>query len=566
MKRTPLFWSLSALFAVGALTSGCEKNTPELDPDPAPVELVVLSEDGTDKGSFDNTGGDVTLTVGSNYSWKASVTGGVDWVELDLREEEREGGKYKESRVTVVVAPSYDEAERTATITFTAKEKTAAFTVTQGATFLSVEATTADIYFAGETINLDISTNALDWGAEVVSGGDWCSVAKNGSGSISITGMANSVDSERTADLRIIAGEITREVTVTQGGYQISWEDREVVRIQKATEGNGIELILMGEGYTYRDMAKETGKYERDMRAAADHFFSIYPYNEYRDYFNVWIVGAVSKESGMSVAGGQTKDTVFKLQWDGEGTTNIASMEHSDTKEITVHRYARLVSDGEVHKNINNMTVIIPINYDIYAGTCIMSFDGFSYAMCPANTKTEAGMTFKALVVHEAGGHGFAKLEDEYIYHKNATMPSEERDEIKRWKDRAGHFANIDVNVGGNVTKTSWAEIAANLEYSVVGSRYSRVDIYEGACKYGKGIWRPEHNSCMNNNVLYFNAPSRWAMVRRIMALSGKDPDYTAAEFMEDDVIPQYPTEGGMDMGTRSTEPFIPLGRPILMD
>jgi hypothetical protein len=571
MKRTLLFWSLSALFAVGTITSGCEKPTPERysGRESESVDLVVLSDFGTGINSetVDNTGGEVTIFVGSNHFWKASVDESIEWLALNDWEDERENDKYEESRVTVIVAPNNDEAERSATITFTSDNKTTTLTVTQGATFLNVESPLVDILFSGETKSVAVSTNALEWGAEVISGGDWCSVVKNGSASISITAEANNTDNERTAVLNITAGNIIREVTVVQGDSQNVWEDKEVVQVQKATKGKGVELIFMGEGYIAADMAKGAGKYHRDMYAAIEHFFSVYPYNAYREYFNVWIVGAISKESGMSVAGGARKNTVFKLLWEGNGGTGIGCDGNGngwweDDEDGVILEYTRLVCDRpDVRKNINEMTVIIPINMDIYAGTCAMFMDGFSYSMCPANTETRAGMTFQALTVHEAGGHGFAKLTDEYI-NKNGTIPGNEKQDLLDWQNN-GFCANVDVLSGGNVTKTHWASIAANTKYSVVGARYSRVDIWEGGNYYKRGVWRPERNSCMNDNVLYFNAPSRWAAVRRIMKLSGEDTDYTIAEFMEDDVIPQYPESSGM--GTRSPEPFIPLGRPRLV-
>ena len=46
--------------------------------------------------------------------------------------------------------------------------------------------------------------------------------------------------------------------------------------------------------------------------------------------------------------------------------------------------------------------------------------------------------------------------------------------------------------------------------------------VYEGGYEYQYGVWRSEENSCMNNNVPYFNVQSRWAIVNRIMKFSRK--------------------------------------------
>ena len=47
------------------------------------------------------------------------------------------------------------------------------------------------------------------------------------------------------------------------------------------------------------------------------------------------------------------------------------------------------------------------------------------------------------------------------------------------------------------------------------------VDIYEGGFFHTRGIFRSEPNSCMNNNVPYYSAISRQAIVERIMDYAG---------------------------------------------
>jgi hypothetical protein len=205
----------------------------------------------------------------------------------------------------------------------------------------------------------------------------------------------------------------------------------------------------------------------------------------------------------------------------------------------------------DVNKNINKMTVIIPINADVYAGTCAMYSEGFSYSMCPVTMDTAPGATYRELVAHEAGGHGFPKLADEYIYY-DQTYPANWKEESLAWKE-LGHLANIDFYA--DISKTTWRGFAGS-------SKYSMVSTYQGADLYSRGVWRPEYNSCMNDNVLYFNAPSRHAIVRRIKSLSGFDSDYTVAEFMAEDIVPAYPSTR-----TRSSVvPFRPLGRPLFRD
>ena len=60
----------------------------------------------------------------------------------------------------------------------------------------------------------------------------------------------------------------------------------------------------------------------------------------------------------------------------------------------------------------------------------------------------------------------------------------------------------------------------------------------------------------MNDNVAYFNAPSRWAQIRRIRRLAG-EPDYTFDAFLLEDQRPAYP------VGDLSR--FVPSGPPVVI-
>lgn len=70
-------------------------------------------------------------------------------------------------------------------------------------------------------------------------------------------------------------------------------EDGKVYTLQKASEGNGINVVLMGDAFSDRQVAD--GTYEEVMRTAADAFFSEEPYTSFRNLFNVYYVTAVSK-------------------------------------------------------------------------------------------------------------------------------------------------------------------------------------------------------------------------------------------------------------------------------
>jgi hypothetical protein len=393
-----------------------------------------------------------------------------------------------------------------------------------------------------------VTTDQTSWGYSIVNAGNWLTVEKTND-RLNVSAAENSGSEPRQARINISAGGLSESITVVQSGYVPKvYSDREVVKLQSATVGRGVNLVMMGDGYTARDMVRGSGKYEQDMRTATEHFFSVYPYTVYQDHFNVYMVAAVSNEEGISVEStGTTVDTKFSCRWEGSGSTRV------DCDYNLIAEYVDEISELET-VSIHDIAVIMPINANIYAGTCWMFYgtanldlgNGFSISLCPV------GRSFKEVVVHESGGHGFAKLMDEYVYYWNETIPDTYQNSLITGKTSRGWYENVDFY--DDILRTTWRGFANNPKYSMVGT-------FEGAYMYGKGIWRPEYNSCMNNNVLYFNAPSRWAQVKRIKRLAGFD--YSFEEFLRDDIVPEYPStvrSGGDD------KEFIPLAPPVIRE
>lgn len=65
----------------------------------------------------------------------------------------------------------------------------------------------------------------------------------------------------------------------------------------------------------------------------------------------------------------------------------------------------------------------------------------------------------------------------------------------------------------------------------------------------------------MNDNVPYFNAPSRWTQIRRIRQLAGQS-DYSFEEFLLEDRRPEYPAETRAEVGDFTR--FVPSGTPVV--
>ena len=155
--------------------------------------------------------------------------------------------------------------------------------------------------------------------------------------------------------------------------------------------------------------------------------------------------------------------------------------------------------------------------------------DGSAIACCPVSTDAYP-YDFRGIIQHEAGGHGFGKLGDEYIYHNafiqtcncidGCEHPQGDDDTMTsygKYKSK-GWYKNLSMTA--DAKQVPWAHLIYHKNYS------DKVDMYEGGYMHTRGVYRSEATSCMNNNIPYYSAISRQAIVERIKAYAGEAFDF----------------------------------------
>lgn len=305
----------------------------------------------------------------------------------------------------------------------------------------------------------------------------------------------------------------TNAIRVEQFDYD--YKDGSVLTKQTHTRGSGIQIVLTGDGYDALDIA--TGKMLDDMDEGYGHFFDLEPYATYKDYFDVYYVFAESDESGIGTLNA-VKDTRF-----GSYIGENRMVAPDDEKVFEYALKPAAVTTTE------NLLVILIDNTTIYEGMTYLWGDGSAIACCPKSSLAYP-YDFRGIVQHEAGGHGFGKLADEYIYH-NAFISTClcqdgcDHGEVFNTMKARGWFRNLEFT--GNMNDVAWSHLIFNPDYS------DKVDIYEGGYMHNRGVFRSEATSCMNNNIPYYSAISRQAMVERILTLSGEG--FTMQKFYDND-------------------------------
>ena len=269
--------------------------------------------------------------------------------------------------------------------------------------------------------------------------------------------------------------------------------DGEVLTLQKASVGKGIDLVFLGDGFTDQEM-EAGGRYEQVMHEAVEQFFAFEPYTSLRNRFTCYAVKAVSPHAEFA---------------DGA----VHAIDESDEK---CKAYVKLTPA----KNSTSPMVIVVYN-DGCSGrsyTRIYS-DGafFAYNMTGVNE----------VLNHEACGHGVAKLGDEYVEpgQEQKVLPEEEKEMLDAYHTYQW-YENLDWHNDPQTVR--WSRIMNDERFAA-----EKVGLYEGAFYYGFGAYRPTENSMMRYNDCGFNAPSREIIYRKVMSLSeGSSWSYDYEQFV----------------------------------
>ena len=395
---------------------------------------------------------------------------------------------------------------------------------------------------------------------EVASKPDWCEVSpasgnKKTEVTLTIKGMAKNADSrDGKVVFRLKDKDYTHECSVSQYGYE--YGEDEWITLQKATKGNngGINIVLLGDGFNAKDIA--SGKYLNDIKQEVEYFFGIEPYKTYRDYFNVYTAIPLSTESGVG--------TVNTIRYNRFNTTFTGGVGlKADYDEVFDYALgAPTVNKG----NLNQTLIIMVPNSTDYGGICQMWEDGSAIAFCPQSTYGYP-LDTRGVIQHEAGGHGFGKLGDEYIYH-NAFIDFCDCTccghvlEFNGAKS-LGWFDNLELT--GKMHSVGWSHLIFDDRYSDI------VDIYEGGYMHNRGVFRSEPNSCMNNDIPYYSTISRESIVKRIKAYAGET--YSFEDFVKNDkrdagIVESRAFGGNGDQRTSGTYQHAPVfhkGSPLKM-
>lgn len=314
-----------------------------------------------------------------------------------------------------------------------------------------------------------------------------------------------------------------------------------------------VTIAVVPDGFT----ASEMDKYEMLAKAAMNTLFSVEPFKSYKNYFNVYILKVASGASGARITDGttaeQNRDCFFESAWK---KNSYSDMRAND--EILFNYVTANCPDIPSYHTIKEVPVLMIINDTRYGGRNWSYSTGEAYCMAPY-TYSGGGMSWSYpeneaksdsdpaqgvqatpasrfaevgsntgnwlnTMVHEFGGHCFARLKDEYWYDTPETAV--EHIDTYKWPVKFGlNVSATYSNPGkdtGDYAADGW-QFLLNEKASLAASNplYNRIGVYQGADVSILNRWRSERISCMIDNRFYFSTFQRYLIVKRIMSLAG---------------------------------------------
>ena len=407
-----------------------------------------------------------------------------------------------------------------------------------------------------------------------------------------------------TKTMELARSQITDMGTINVGD---SFGDSLVERyITKDTPASvkPVDIVVIPDGFT----KDQSALFKERAKAGIDFLFQTEPYKTYKKYFNVYLIWAASKEEGASHTDGEGNiveggyhDTAFGSRW-GDGADKYGDMRADDDKVFSyVSAHCPEIVSGDL--TIDEVPILIIVNDTRYGGRAITYSSGRTYCIAPFTDNGNSSLTWaypslspndasyyenidpknapchnttneeyssvggqyhtgswKNTLVHEFGGHSFARLADEYWYD---YWYGAEAIDSHTWDVPYG------LNISGQYGTYLWQDLLDNQDYfmSQFSPDYGRIGVFQGAGVSLFNRWRSEMVSCMIDNRQYFSAWQRILIVKRIFALAEQNFSLDTFFLHDETADPLRGNRSVEDVNVSGPLRFVPMTPPpILID
>lgn len=289
--------------------------------------------------------------------------------------------------------------------------------------------------------------------------------------------------------------------------------DGELIQLQEASVGKGIRVVILGDGYTDKDLLPD-GPFEQYAHEAMEALFSREPLTSLRDRFDVYAVKSVSSTSyfySKYADRALTYDNGIHIVHRREPILDYLAIAPNPHEQRT---HAILLFNNEHVNVMNDRANMAYLREDVNISTITFN-KGVS----------DHGSGFDITLLHECAGHDIGSLGDEYIEYSDPILPQETLDGFYE------HFPAANNDIESDPEKVRWAHFIKDERY-----KEEKIGVFQGA--FYQEFYRPNEDSIMSCQLDSFNAPSREAIYKYVMSASEGDTwSYDYETFVEFDKV-----------------------------
>lgn len=335
-------------------------------------------------------------------------------------------------------------------------------------------------------------------------------------------------------ELVISPEELPRVRYVVKVNEQQGHEYGDYTLINKATEGKGIDIVMIGTFFLEDDL-KKGGRFDQACDLFSQYLFALEPYKSYRNYFNVYAVPYPNEYEKDLFANEETYTTSIGAYNGAAGTFSITA-----AQQKTLYKYAYDNTPVKSDKDgVQEMLVASVICTDkiTFGGSTQDNIykdpnTGIAHAPLPIFVGEIELTKMMARRLLGTGFGGFAS----YSYTGDNTGSEAYRESFRNMQKN--NQARLDVEATDDPEQfinQTWKELY-NMGYRNVG-------IIEGAQGYAHGFWRASGVSAMgygnlepaDDELFYYNPVQRELILKQIYKLAGLEEEYSLQTFLDYD-------------------------------
>lgn len=405
-----------------------------------------------------------------------------------------------------------EKEERSAVLTVVAGDKKECFTLVQkGHKSIGATPELSRIPSAGGQAIISVNSD-YEYDVNILQTGAWLKRVNQENplqGEIAFEASANLGTTDREAIISFVQkdGDYVKEVKIVQlsATSENRYYDGDVKQILAAKKGKGVNVVLLGDGFIADDLAYG-GEFDKMINIVQEAMFACEPMASLKDYINIYVVAAESKEQGIGRV--TAKNTAIGAFFRSDDPTNL-------TMNLNPEAAYSYMNKAGITDRVNTAVLVI-CNSDEAGGTNISWSDGRCLALCTKVGSNHNGVV--GVINHELVGHAIGRLDEGYVY--NSGVVTEEYKTTLAERHAKGWSLNIDTT--DDPTKVAWKHFIGVRGYENVGC----FNFGGGVVFMGGGVCEPEDHfkrqDCMVTNELYFNAPSREQIVKHVYELAGE--------------------------------------------